>query len=91
MTPPKASPKAGGLPCELIRAVWPENSLVRPDDCGGMYGYYRFWRFCRTPTYEEYETYRDWMPEDFDPDPFDAEEVNAETTRIKQWRRMAEE
>jgi len=62
-----------------------------PEDCGGICGYYRMLDILKNPKHEEYQTYREWLPEDFDPTRFDIEEVNAELDRIDEWRRMAED
>lgn len=47
-----------------------------PEDCGGMYGYYNMLDILQDPSDEEYETYREWLSEDFDPEFFDIDLVN---------------
>jgi len=61
-----------------------------PEDCGGMMGYDNLLAILKDPTHDEYESYREWLPEGFDPDRFDIEEVNASLDEIDVWRRIAE-
>jgi hypothetical protein len=61
-----------------------------PEDCGGMHGYYRMLDILKHPEHKEYETYREWLPEAFDPDLFDLELANAELKNVSLWRRMAD-
>jgi hypothetical protein len=48
-----------------------------PEDCGGMYGYYTKLEALRDAEHPEHEEIIDWMGEDFDPDAFDLEDINA--------------
>lgn len=47
-----------------------------PEDCGSIPGYYRLLKILQDPSHEEYESYRDWIGEDFDPECFDLAKVN---------------
>jgi len=62
-----------------------------PDDCGGIEGYYDIMAIIQDPSHEEYETYRDWLPEGFDPGAFSVSRTNDELGKIEAWREMAED
>ena len=47
-----------------------------PEDCGGIWGYYNMLEVLQNPNEEEYEDYREWLGDDFDPEYFDKDEVN---------------
>ena len=47
-----------------------------PEDCGGIWGYYNILEILKDPKHEEYESYKDWLSPDFDPEYFDLEEIN---------------
>ena len=47
-----------------------------PEDCGGPWGYADLLRMLGDPGHEEYEEYREWAGEDFDPERFDVDKVN---------------
>jgi hypothetical protein len=47
-----------------------------PEDCGGVWGYYNMLEVLKDPEHEEYETFVEWLGEDFDPKYFDINEVN---------------
>lgn len=49
-----------------------------PEDCGGAEGYARMLRILKNPDHEEYGSFIEWLGGGFDPDFFDAEEVNSE-------------
>ena len=53
-----------------------------PEDCGGLYGYYNMLEILNDPENEEYEIYKEWLPEDFDPDAFSVEAVNEMLQRV---------
>jgi hypothetical protein len=55
-----------------------------PEDCGGIWGYYDMLEAVADPKHSEHATWRGWLPEDFDPEAFDLEEVNA---MLATWRR----
>ncbi len=48
-----------------------------PEDCGGIYGYYRMLAAINDPNDPDRGDWLDWLGEDFDPDAFSVEEVNA--------------
>jgi hypothetical protein len=47
-----------------------------PEDCGGVWGYAGMLQVLKDPNHEEYESYMEWLDEDFDPKYFDKNEVN---------------
>lgn len=47
-----------------------------PEDCGGIWGYEEFLEAIKDPKHEEHEEMLEWIGEDFDPEHFDAKEVN---------------
>ena len=47
-----------------------------PEDCGGVWGYAEMLKILRNPGHGEYESYIQWLPDDFDPASFNQEEVN---------------
>ncbi len=47
-----------------------------PEDCGGIWGYYNMLEVLQNPEDEEYEDYREWLGDDFDPEYFDKDQVN---------------
>jgi hypothetical protein len=54
-----------------------------PEDCGGIWGYKEMLEALQDPEHPEYETYQDWIDEDFDPEAFDLDEINQ---RLKRFR-----
>ena len=54
-----------------------------PEDCGGIYGYYQMLEVVADPAHEDHEEAAEWLGDDFDPDAFDLDEVNA---MLAQWR-----
>lgn len=48
-----------------------------PDDCGGLGGYYNMLETLKDPKNKDYEDMIDWIGEDFDPERFDIDEINA--------------
>ncbi|MEN6618821.1 MAG: plasmid pRiA4b ORF-3 family protein [Rikenellaceae bacterium] len=48
-----------------------------PEDCGGVWGYSDMLEILKQPDHEEYDSYNDWLGEDFDPEHFDKDNVNA--------------
>jgi len=54
-----------------------------PEDCGGIWGYENMLKILKQPDHEEYETYIEWLGEDFDPEDFDLESVNKILKKIK--------
>jgi hypothetical protein len=55
-----------------------------PEDCGGTWGYENLLEILKDPTHEEYEEWKTWLPEDFDPEQFDLAEVNRALS-VRQW------
>jgi hypothetical protein len=62
-----------------------------PEDCGGIHGYYNMLEILKDPEDEEYETYREWLHEDFDPDKFDVNQANENLEEIEEMRWLAED
>lgn len=55
-----------------------------PEDCGGIWGYENLLETLKDPTHKEYEEWKTWLPEDFDPEQFDLAEVNSGLS-VRQW------
>jgi len=53
-----------------------------PEDCGGPGGYEELLEVLDDPRHEDYEDYRGWAGEDFDPERFDLEKVNRALRRV---------
>ena len=51
-----------------------------PEDCGGVYGYDDFVKAMANPKHPEHKSMKEWYGEDFDPEAFDLDEVNAMLT-----------
>lgn len=49
-----------------------------PEDCGGIWGYYDMLHIVEDPAHDEYENYKEWLGEDFDPAYFNMDEINAQ-------------
>ena len=47
-----------------------------PEDCGGVWGYANMIEILSDPKNEEYQDYKDWLGEEFDPALFDKEAIN---------------
>jgi len=47
-----------------------------PEDCGGIWGYASMLEILKQPDHEEYDSYLEWLGEDFDPEYFDKNEIN---------------
>lgn len=47
-----------------------------PEDCGGLWGYPKLLQIISHPEHEEYADMMEWLPEDFDPELFDIDEIN---------------
>ncbi|MFZ4547980.1 MAG: plasmid pRiA4b ORF-3 family protein [Bacteroidales bacterium] len=47
-----------------------------PEDCGGIWGYYDMLEILKQPKHEEYESYIEWLGEEYDPEEFDIVFVN---------------
>lgn len=48
-----------------------------PEDCGGVWGYYNLIEALGDPAHEEHDEYLEWAGEDFDPEDFSKDAVNA--------------
>ena len=55
-----------------------------PEDCGGAWGDEHLLEILKDPTHEEYEEWKTWLPEDFDPEPCNLAEVNRRLS-VRQW------
>lgn len=58
-----------------------------PEDCGGVPGYYRLLDVLADPTDEEHAELKEWAGDDFDPERFDAEAINAAFAAMARRRR----
>ncbi len=47
-----------------------------PEDCGGIWGYTNMLEILNQPDHEEYESFKEWLGGNFDPDHFDKDEIN---------------
>jgi hypothetical protein len=47
-----------------------------PEDCGGTWGYVNMLKILKQPGHEEFESYLEWVGDEFDPEYFDKDEVN---------------
>jgi len=54
-----------------------------PEDIGGIWGYYEFLEAIGDPGHPEHENMIEWVGENFDPEPFDVEEVNQYLAKIR--------
>ena len=71
---------------EKIILEWPEKDLPKCtagrracplEDIGGVWGYANFLEVIGNPSHPEYEDMLQWAGDDFDPEAFDPDEVNA--------------
>jgi hypothetical protein len=60
-----------------------------PEDCGGIDGYVELLEIIHDPTHKEYESMREWLGGDFDPDAFDTGKVNRYLRQLK-WPRTTD-
>ncbi len=54
-----------------------------PEDAGGMTGYETLLEAIHDPNHPQHEEYLEWIGDSFDPEAFDAEEVNRKLHRLK--------
>lgn len=47
-----------------------------PEDCGGVWGYSDMLEILKNPDHEEYDSFIEWLGEEFDPEYFDREAIN---------------
>lgn len=55
-----------------------------PEDCGGIWGYYSLLKTIADPDADDHEDMVEWLGDEFDPDAFDFEKVNA---ILAKWRK----
>ncbi|MGH9225935.1 MAG: plasmid pRiA4b ORF-3 family protein [Acidimicrobiales bacterium] len=70
-------PGADGPTCLSGRRACP------PEDCGGVWGYEHLLEVLADPAHVEYEELLEWAGEDFDPERFDLDHVNAGLGRAR--------
>ncbi len=54
-----------------------------PEDVGGIAGYENFLAAINNPRHPEHQEYLEWIGDSFDPEAFDADEVNRKLRRLK--------
>jgi hypothetical protein len=47
-----------------------------PEDCGGVWGYSDMLEILKNPNHEEYDSFTEWLGEEFDPEYFDKGAIN---------------
>jgi hypothetical protein len=47
-----------------------------PEDCGGIWGYSDMLEILKQPEHKEYESYIEWLGDDFDPEYFNKDAIN---------------
>lgn len=52
-----------------------------PEDCGGVWGYAEILDILKHPAHEEYESYIEWLGENFDPESIDIDEINEKLSK----------
>jgi hypothetical protein len=58
-----------------------------PEDCGGLWGYYNKLEILKNPKHIDYEDTLEWMGDDFDPQRFDIDTINAELAELRNGKR----
>lgn len=58
-----------------------------PEDCGGCFGYMNLLEVLTNPQHEEYQSWKQWLPENFNPQTFSLEQINRELDKFGKWRR----
>jgi hypothetical protein len=53
-----------------------------PEDCGGVWGYTDMIEILKNPDHKEYESYKEWLGDEFDTEYFDIDSVNNILRRI---------
>ncbi|MBW2061197.1 MAG: plasmid pRiA4b ORF-3 family protein [Deltaproteobacteria bacterium] len=61
-----------------------------PEDCGGVWGYENLLEIIADPNHEDYDTWIEWLGEDFDPEFFDAKLVEFDDP-TERWKFAFEE
>ena|SRR2546421_4046800 len=64
----KILPAEPGKTCPLCLAG---KRACPPEDCGGVWGYQELLVALADPQHPDHDQYREWVPEDFDPESFD--------------------
>lgn len=54
-----------------------------PEDIGGVWGYAELVEAIKDPSHERHEEFIEWIPDDFDPEAFDAGAVNKALERLR--------
>lgn len=54
-----------------------------PEDCGGLWGYYNLLDALANPKHPEHTAMKEWIGEDFQPEPFDLAATNGSLQRRK--------
>ena len=69
-----------GLPPDPEYCITGGGNSCPPDDVGGIYGYEHMLEVLQNPDDEEYQEYKDWLPDGFDPKRF-----NIHDARLRVW------
>ena len=72
--------RKNGLPPDPEYCITGGENSCPPDDVGGIYGYEHMLEVLQNPDDEEYQEYKDWLPEGFDPKRF-----NINDARLRVW------
>jgi hypothetical protein len=76
------------ITCEEVLSKGPEIAVIDgkracpPDDCGGVPGYYQIMEALADSDDDEHDDLLDWLGDDYDPNFFDAEQVNRTLKKI---------
>lgn len=54
-----------------------------PEDSGGVWGYAQMLEIVQDPKHEEYDSLMEWLGDEFDPETFDPEKINAKLRKMK--------
>ncbi len=54
-----------------------------PEDCGGIWGYYGLLEAIQDPQHPEHDDMLEWLGDEFDPDAFDLDAVNAQLRSVR--------
>lgn len=54
-----------------------------PEDCGGPWGYENLLEVLKDPEDDEYASWKEWLPEDFDPEHFNLDGINSRLSSRK--------
>jgi hypothetical protein len=57
-----------------------------PEDCGSIPGYYDLCEIMQDPDHDEYEEMLEWLGDEYDPEGFDASEINKYLVKLK-WKK----